>query len=88
MCDGPSVCPSTSPSGWGEPDPGLPAEGEVTSCRHHDRRGGEGGAQGHEGGAACEEQHFRGRDPGSMRSRKDFVIFNATNRDARSCNHT
>lgn len=41
--------------GGRNPDPGLPAEGEVSSCCHHDWGGGEGGAQEDEAGAGYQE---------------------------------
>lgn len=62
-------------SGRGEPDPGLPGEGQVASCRHDERGGGKGGAQEDEAGAGGEKQHVCHRDPVSLHSRENGLIF-------------
>lgn len=46
------------PLGRRKSDPGLPAEGEVASCRHHGGGGGEGGAEEAEAGAGLQKQHL------------------------------
>lgn len=62
-------------SGWGEPDPGLPGEGQVASCRHDERGGGEGRAQEDEAGAGGEKQHVCHRNLVALHSCENGLIF-------------